>query len=244
MSKQPTQPPPQLAIRHRHQTETSSPSTPDYQPTNLRLWHNGGYFWRSHLQMHTHLQNWSTQCYSQRFAHALAPALSIARYVLPNTNVDIEPNLYLPSDPHSCPFDLSFDPYPAPPPLASHGCTSHTIGANITISSLPPKPLINPNSPDVLQIITANANTHLQNYERKKLGHTNKTDASASTITRGDTLIGNLLHRNMLLIPFVIDPLGRFGPLLQNFLFSQHSAPQLRFPPSRPNATQMYNKLL
>ena len=158
--------------------------------------------------MHTHLQNWSTQCYSRWFAHALAPALSTARYVLPNTNVDIEPNLYLPSDPHSCPFDLSFDPYPAPPPLASHGCTSHTIGANITISSLPPKPLINPNSPDVLQIITANANTHLQNYERKKLGHTNKTDASASTITRGDTLIGNLLHRNMLLIPFVIDPLA------------------------------------
>jgi hypothetical protein len=32
------------------------------------------------------------------------------------------------------------------------------------------------------------------------------------------------------------------GP--SNFLFGQHSAPQLRFPPSRPNATQMYNKLL
>ena len=48
----------------------------------------------------------------------------------------------------------------------------------------------------------------------------------------------------MLLIPFAIDPLGRFGPLLQNFLFGQQSAPQLRFPPSRPNATQMYNQLL
>ena len=71
-----------------------------------------------------------------------------------------------------------------------------------------------------------------------------KNDAATSTITRGDTLIGDLLHRNMLLIPFAIDPLGRFGPLLQNFLFGQHSAPQLRFPPSRPNATQMYNKLL
>jgi hypothetical protein len=89
-----------------------------------------------------------------------------------------------------------------------------------------------------------NADTHLQNYERKKLGRTNKTDSSTSTITRGDTLIGDLLHQNMLLIPFAIDPLGRFGLLLQNFLFGQHSAPQLRFPPSRPNATRMYNKLL
>ena len=93
-------------------------------------------------------------------------------------------------------------------------------------------------------VAMANADSHLQNYEHKKLGHTNKTDASTSIITCGDTLIGDLLHRNMLLIPFVIDPLGRFSPLLQNFLFGQHSAPQLRFPPSRPNATQMYSKLL
>ena len=106
----------------------------------------------------------------------------------------MEPNLYLPSDPHSRPFDLSFDPYPAPPPLASHGCTSHTVGADITISPLPPMLPLDPNSPDVLQIITANADTHLQNYKRKKLGRTNKTDASTSTITRRDTLIGDLLH--------------------------------------------------
>jgi hypothetical protein len=158
--------------------------------------------------------------------------------------VDTEPNLYLPSDPHSRPFDLSFDPCPAPPQLTSHGCTSHTVGANITISRLPPRLPLDPNSLDVLQFITANADSHLQKYERKKLGHTNKTDPSTSIITYGDTLIGELLHRNMLLIPFAIDPLGRIGPLLQNFLFGHHPAPQLRFPPSRPNATQMYPKLL
>jgi len=79
--------------------------------------------------------------------------------------------------------------------------------------------------------------------EKKIIG--GKTCAGPpTTITRGDTLIGDLLHRNMLLIAFAIDPLGRFGPLLQNFLFGQHSAPQLWFPPSRPNATQMYNKFL
>jgi len=73
MSKQSTQPPPTLAIRHRHKTETTSPSTPNYQPTNLRLWHNGWYFWRSHLQMHTHLQNWSTHCYSRWFCTCTSP---------------------------------------------------------------------------------------------------------------------------------------------------------------------------
>jgi hypothetical protein len=178
------------------------------------------------------------------FAHALAPVLSTARFIPPNSTVDTEPILYLPSDPHSCPFNLSFDPYPAPPPLTFHGCTSSTVGADVTISSLPPKLPINSNSPDVLQIITANADSHLQNYECRKLGPINKTDAPTSIITRGDTLIGNLLNRNMLLIPFAIDPLGRFGPLLQNFLFGHHPSPLLRFPPSRPNATQMYTKLL
>jgi hypothetical protein len=104
--------------------------------------------------------------------------------------------------------------------------------------------LFNPTSSDVLQIITANADSHLQNYERKKLGRTNKTNTSTSVTIKGDSLIGNLLHRNMLLIPFAIDPLGRFGPLLQNFLFGHHPAPLLRFPPLKPNATQMYTKLL
>ncbi len=138
----------------------------------------------------------------------------------------------------------SFDPYPASPPLTSQGCTSTKVGADITISSLPPKLSIIPSSPDVLQIITANADSHLQKCECRKLGRINKTNASTSIITWDDTLIGDLLHRNMLLIPFAIDPLGRFGPLLQHFLFGHHPAPLLRFPPSRPNATQMYTKLL
>jgi hypothetical protein len=156
----------------------------------------------------------------------------------------MEPILYIPSDPHSCPFDLSFDPYPALPPLTSHGCTSATVGADITISSLPPKLSIIPSSPDVLQTITANADSHLQKCKGRKLGHINKTYASTSIITWGNTLIGNLLHQNMLLIPFAIDPLGRFGLLLQHFLFGHHPAPIFRFPLSRPNATQTYTKLL
>jgi hypothetical protein len=65
-------------------------------------------------------------------------------------------------------------------------------------------------------------------------------DPTPSIDNHGDTLIGNLLNQNMLLIPFAIDPLGRFGPLLHNFLFGHHPAPLLSFPTSKPNAMEMY----
>ncbi len=83
---------------------------------------------------------------------------------------------------------------------------------------------LDPTSPDVVQIIAANAYTHLQTYKCRKLGRISKTNPATSIVTRGDTLIGNLLDPNMLLIPFGIDPLGRFGPLLHNFLFGHHPA--------------------
>jgi hypothetical protein len=51
------------------------------------------------------------------FADALAPVLSTFGFIPPNSTVDTELILYRPSDPHSRPFNLSFDPYPAPPPL-------------------------------------------------------------------------------------------------------------------------------
>jgi hypothetical protein len=77
-----------------------------------------------------------------------------------------------------------------------------------------------------------------------QLGRINKTDSSTSITTKGDSILGDLLQRNMLLIPFAIDPLGHFGPLLQNFLFGHHPAPILHFPASKPNGSQMYSKLL
>jgi hypothetical protein len=46
----------------------------------------------------------------------------------------------------------------------------------------------------------------------------------------------------MLLLSFAIDPLGCFGPILQHFLFN--IPPTLQFPPSKPNATKMYNRIM
>jgi hypothetical protein len=62
-------------------------------------------------------------------------------------------------------------------------------------------------------------------------------------MTNVGTLIGDLLNRDMILLPFVIDPLGRFGPILEHFLFGSHDPTPISFPASKPNATRMYSKL-
>jgi hypothetical protein len=108
------------------------------------------------------------------FAHTLAPALTTAGYIFPNKAVDIEPQLYLSSDPHTRPFDLLFDTYPSIPPNMNHGCFYTSVGANITTSYSPPSLPINPTSPHVVNNIKANYNSHLQSYERRKLGQNNK----------------------------------------------------------------------
>jgi hypothetical protein len=141
-------------------------------------------------------------------------------------------------------LDISFDPFPAIPPNANHGCHYTTIGADITVSCTPPCPNLDPTSADVITTTTANADSHLQTYERGKLGRNNKTDKSTLITTIGDTTIGNIIDRNMLLFPFAIDPLGRFGPILQHFLFDIPPTTPLQFSPSKPNATKMYNRFM
>jgi hypothetical protein len=178
------------------------------------------------------------------FARALTPALTTAGFILPNSTADVEPQLCLLSNPHTCPFDISFIPYPTLPPNAHHGCTYTTISADITIGSLPPIPSIDHTSPDVIKTIAANDDSHLQSYKRRKLGQVNKRDPTTSIITSGNKVIGDLLARQMLLLPIAIDPLGQFGPLLDHFLFGSHRPPPILFPLSKPSAMLMYSKLL
>ena len=92
-------------------------------------------------------------------------------------------------------------------------------------------------------MLTANADSHLQKYEKKKIRRKNKTDKITGTITTGDTIIGDLLDRNMILIPIAIDPFGRFGPILQAFLYNTQPTTPITFTPTKPNATTMYHKV-
>jgi len=100
------------------------------------------------------------------FANTLGPLLTTTGYLLPSSTLDIEPQLHLPSDPHARPFDLSFNPDPSSPPLINHACPYTTVGFDVTITSPPPYPSFNPTSPNVTTILTANADTHLQKYEK------------------------------------------------------------------------------
>jgi hypothetical protein len=94
------------------------------------------------------------------------------------------------SDPHARPFDLSFNPDPTSPPNTNHACPYTTIGFDVTIACPPPCPSFDPTSPDVITILTANADSHLQKYEKKKIRRKNKTNKITGTTTTGDTVIG------------------------------------------------------
>ncbi len=47
----------------------------------------------------------------------------------------------------------------------------------------------------------------------------------------------------MILIPIAIDPFGRFGPILQTFLYDTQPTNPITFTPTKPNATSMYHKI-
>jgi hypothetical protein len=173
----------------------------------------------------------------------LTPALSASGYLLPTSQFQVEPMLHLPSDPNARPFDISFNPEPSIPPIITHACPYTTIGADITISNTPSCPSIDFDSPDVLRIISANADSHLQVFERRKLCRGNKRDPDTGLTIRGDDVIGDILHRNMTLLPFAIDPFGRLGPLARTFLFGTPPRSPPSFPPSRPNATEMLRRI-
>ncbi len=108
------------------------------------------------------------------FATALAPLLSTAGFLLPTSKLEVESLLYLPSDPLARPFEISFNPDPASPPQANQACPYTTIGFDITISSTAPCPSFDPTSSNVTNILSTNADSHLQKQERKKRGRNNK----------------------------------------------------------------------
>jgi hypothetical protein len=55
-------------------------------------------------------------------------------YLLPSSIVDVEPLLYLPSDPHAWPFNLFFNPDLASPPQVNHTSPYTNTGTLASIS--------------------------------------------------------------------------------------------------------------
>jgi hypothetical protein len=71
-----------------------------------------------------------------------------------------------------------------------------------------------------------------------------KKKSTTGTSTIDDRVIGDILAKNMILIPLVIDPFGRFGPILQHFLFNTPPTNPITFTNTKPKATLMYSKIM
>ena len=178
------------------------------------------------------------------WASALQPALALAGYITPSSQLQIEKDNLNISDTHARPFDISFDPDPSPTTNNLCHCPFSTVGADITIThSVSPSSL--PLTADVQHKLTAIADKHLQQSEKGKYMRNNKDinphTPSCRTI-QGESIIRDLINSNTILLPFVLDPHGRWGPIMQNFLTTSTSTTQLQFPPSRPHANTMYHR--
>jgi hypothetical protein len=100
------------------------------------------------------------------------------------------------------PYDISF--HPNNPNHHSH--EYNTIGLDITIANAK-KPLPSTqnlaSSEDCITTLTANADTFLRDFERRKLNRSNNTRANPPI--PGKAVIGDLLRSQRLLIPMAID---------------------------------------
>jgi hypothetical protein len=142
------------------------------------------------------------------------------------------------------PFDFSFDP--DPPTNHSHHtqCPYTSIGADNTMmahsgAGIPDFELME----NAIPSLTAIANKHLQKFECKKYMRCNKRDNSSDNkLLTGDQVIRDLLKENIILLPFAIDPHGRWGPITENFLNLHDQDLNYTFPAHRPNAATMFIK--
>jgi hypothetical protein len=180
------------------------------------------------------------------FAGALSPALAQAGYLYPNTPMAAKPLFHLRSVSTARPFNISFSPNPT----ACHHCPYTTIRADINITRpLPTPKTYQPDAEDILNTITANADNNLQRHERGKLGRMHKPSTPNSPFIHGDEVIGKIYQKNMVLIPFTIDPWAPFGPMLQAFLTTTHHPCQKPWRTThtnskyhQPNANLMYKR--
>jgi hypothetical protein len=151
------------------------------------------------------------------WAEGLQPALATAGYIRPNNKPDIERRDIHTSDTGAQPFDLSFDLDPDTSLTNPTQCPLTTLGADITIAHTCKATYSFDQLENAVSSLTAIADKHLQFFERNKLKRSSKRDDSSNeNIIHGDTIIGELLDQNMILLPIAIDPHGRWGPMTEN----------------------------
>ena len=172
------------------------------------------------------------------WASCLQSLLATAGYILPTSTLETEtPNLV--SDSSTFPLDISFNPDPSPSPFSPPPCPYPIVGADITIAPPPPASDFS-ESVDVCETVTAAAEKHLQTKERQKLMRSNRVNPTTLEVIDGDNVIRQLVQAMIIMIPFAIDPHGRWGPMTHNFLFGHTPRRHMTF--SRQSATDMYSR--
>ena len=71
---------------------------------------------------------------------------------------------------------------------------------------------------NIIQYVTVVADSHLQKGEKGKLRRANKTYNDTNITVRGENVLGELIAKMIMLVPFVIDPHERRGHLMQRFI--------------------------
>ena len=76
----------------------------------------------------------------------------------------------------------------------------------------------------------------LYNGERRKFARLGATCQETQVSLSGDEIIGEILSRNMALLPVAVSPYGRLGSVIERFLYGTKMLPQQPFT-NRPHAT-------
>jgi hypothetical protein len=86
----------------------------------------------------------------------------------------------------------------------------------------------------------AAANRHLQNFEKKKFVQHDKPHSSLGYTILGENIIQELLDKNMVLLPFAIDPFGCWGPIARKILAGNGT--NTIYTPNQPNTAIMFKQ--
>jgi hypothetical protein len=158
-------------------------------------------------------------------AKSLQRILTEAGYILPTAKLDTELAGVVASSRDIKPLDVSFDLDPHPDAQAASSCPYDTVGGDVTIvKPVPSTPALpNPDIATFIESVTATTESNLQTGERKKLVRTGTRpeikDAGTGEDVSGQEIIRQIAARNVVMMPWAIDPHGRLGPLFQRFLY-------------------------
>ena len=134
----------------------------------------------------------------------------------------------LPSNGNHRPCDWWFDIDQTPSNEMTATCPYNIVRDGITcIKQIEDSASVG--STHIKEIATAAPAKHLQAYTHQKLMRQGTSDVVTEGKIPGDKLIGEIILRKIFLIPMLIDPHGKWGPMFDLFLFNVRPPEPIKF---------------